>query len=283
MKESIHTIPLMDAFKAEDECPFCYLEREAEQHAISFALGSGASYMEDDVRAETDAMGFCRHHYKMMYDYGNRLGSGLILSTHLKKLNQELAAQMDLFAPGKSSVFKRMQKTSLDKQGRETAIGQWIDEKTHSCYVCDHFKANYNRYLDTFFDPVHVPPVPCTAGAAFSYLPEDSRGFYPYKKDEEFARLFREGKGFCLPHFADLVETAEKKLNDKQKAEFYPTLFKIMKENYQRLQEEVTWFTDKFDYRNKDKDWGNSKDSIQRCMQKLGGGYPADEPFTEGL
>lgn len=47
--------------------------------------------------------------------------------------------------------------------------------------------------------------------------------------------------------------------------------------------EEVTWFTDKFDYRNKDKDWGNSKDSIQRCMQKLGGGYPADEPFTEGL
>lgn len=64
MKESIHTIPLMDAFKAEDECPFCYLEREAEQHAISFALGSGASYMEDDVRAETDAMGFCRHHYK---------------------------------------------------------------------------------------------------------------------------------------------------------------------------------------------------------------------------
>ena len=88
MKESIHTIPLMDAFKAEDECPFCYLEREAEQHAISFALGSGASYMEDDVRAETDAMGFCRHHYKMMYDYGNRLGSGLILSTHLKKLNQ---------------------------------------------------------------------------------------------------------------------------------------------------------------------------------------------------
>ena len=69
--------------QGEDECPFCYLEREAEQHAISFALGSGV-YMRSDVRAETDAMGFCRHHYKMMYDYGNRLGSGLILSTHLK-------------------------------------------------------------------------------------------------------------------------------------------------------------------------------------------------------
>lgn len=47
MKESIHTIPLMDAFKAEDECPFCYLEREAEQHAISFALGSAVFSARD--------------------------------------------------------------------------------------------------------------------------------------------------------------------------------------------------------------------------------------------
>ena len=89
MKESIHTIPLMDAFKAKDECPFCFLEREAEQHAISYALGSGASYMEEDVRGMTDKEGFCRHHYKMMYDYGNRLGSALILSTHLNRLNKD--------------------------------------------------------------------------------------------------------------------------------------------------------------------------------------------------
>ena len=49
MKETIATIPLMNAFHADDECPFCYLEREAEQHAISFILGS--AYMEDDIRA----------------------------------------------------------------------------------------------------------------------------------------------------------------------------------------------------------------------------------------
>ena len=43
MKETIATIPLMNAFHADDECPFCYLEREAEQHAISFILGSALS------------------------------------------------------------------------------------------------------------------------------------------------------------------------------------------------------------------------------------------------
>ena len=44
-----------------------------------------------------------------------------------------------------------------------------------------------------------------------------------------------------------------------------------MKENYQRLQEEVTWFTDKFDYRNKDKPWGNSQDAVERAINKLRG------------
>ena len=52
MKEKLYTIPLMDAFKAEDECPFCFVERQLEQHAMDFVLGAGASYMEDDVRAD---------------------------------------------------------------------------------------------------------------------------------------------------------------------------------------------------------------------------------------
>ena len=102
MKETIATIPLMNAFHADDECPFCYLEREAEQHAISFILGS--AYMEDDIRAKTDATGFCRHHFKMMYDYGNRLGNALILSTHLKKLDQELGDELHILRPANPAL-----------------------------------------------------------------------------------------------------------------------------------------------------------------------------------
>ena len=30
MKEQIHTIPVNDGFDSGDECPFCYLERQAE-------------------------------------------------------------------------------------------------------------------------------------------------------------------------------------------------------------------------------------------------------------
>ena len=52
-----------------------------------------------------------------------------------------------------------------------------------------------------------------------------------------------------------------------------------MEANMQRISEDVSWLVEKFDYRNKDADWKNSKDAIQRGMQKLKGGYPADPAY----
>ena len=54
MKEKLYTIPLNDAVAAEDECPFCFIERAVEQDIMDFVLGSGSSYMESDVREATD-------------------------------------------------------------------------------------------------------------------------------------------------------------------------------------------------------------------------------------
>ena len=52
-----------------------------------------------------------------------------------------------------------------------------------------------------------------------------------------------------------------------------------MEQNLHRLEEYISWLIDKFDYRNKDADWNTSKDALQRGMQKLRGGYPADPVF----
>ena len=38
MKEKLYTIPLNDAVNANDECPFCFIERELEQNSLDFAL-----------------------------------------------------------------------------------------------------------------------------------------------------------------------------------------------------------------------------------------------------
>ena len=48
-----------------------------------------------------------------------------------------------------------------------------------------------------------------------------------------------------------------------------------------RVGEDVAWLVEKFDYKNKDADWKNSRDAIQRGMQKLWGGYPADPVYQQ--
>ena len=45
MKETLYTIPLTDAFMADTECPFCYIERAVEQDLMDYVLGSGSSYI----------------------------------------------------------------------------------------------------------------------------------------------------------------------------------------------------------------------------------------------
>ncbi|MEE1196109.1 MAG: DUF6062 family protein [Lachnospiraceae bacterium] len=254
MKEQIYTIPLMDAFRSNDECPFCFIERNLEQHAMDFVLGSGASYMEDDIRAQTDESGFCRTHFEKMYSYGNRLGAGLILSTHIRKKNQELEQIIKNFTPGKTSMLDKFKKNAACSD-KKTNIGQWVQDQESHCYICDYMKKTYARYLDTFFEM--------------------------YRKNQEFVELLKNSKGFCLHHFSDLVESAEHKLPAKEKAAFYDILFPLMTDNLKRVQGDVEWFCDKFDYRNKDADWKNSKDALQRSMQKMAGGHPADPIYTQ--
>ena len=128
MKEKLYTIEVMDAVKAGDECPCCYLERKLEQDAVSFALGS--SYMEDDIREETDRIGFCRKHTKMMYDYGNYLGNAWILKTRMKYLRDHFKESVEnggfKAASSRGALFGWMKKNSSRNEQAD---------KQEDCYI----------------------------------------------------------------------------------------------------------------------------------------------------
>lgn len=248
MKEKLYTIPLNDAVNVQDECPFCFIERKLEQDMLDFVLGSSSSYMESDIREQTDKAGFCREHTKKMFDYGNTLGNSLILKTHYQKLRKEMHGQFSSFTPGKSSLLGKFRRSSSDTE--KNAIQAWAESKDCSCYICSGVKDTFDRYIETFF--------------------------YLYRNDPSFKEKINTGKGFCLHHFGVLCGSADRYLNDKEKAEFYPAMFSLMETNFERMEEDIVWLIDKFDYRNKDADWKNSKDALQRGMQKLRGGYPAD-------
>lgn len=252
MKEKLYEIPLNDALDEGDECPFCFLERKAEQELMDFVLGSGASYMESDVRESTDKAGFCRIHQKKMFEYGNALGNGWILKTYYKKLIKEMQEEFKDFAPEKISLKNRL--TGKAGKGENiNPVSAWVAEKEKTCYICDRFSENFERYMATFF---HL-----------------------YKKDEAFRRKVEGSKGFCLHHFGDLCSGADKYLNDGERKEFYPFLLHLMEENLERVSGDIDWFIEKFDYLNKDADWKQSKDALQRGMQKIRGGYPADPVY----
>ena len=251
MKEQLYTIPLNDAVNAGDECPFCYVQREVENDIMDFVLGSCASYMEADMREKTDTAGFCKRHSKAMFDYGNTLGNAWILKTHYMRINGELEKQIAGFKPGKKSLMDKLKGNSET----ENPLVAWMQKWQSSCYICDEYQKTYTRYLDTFV--------------------------YLWKTEEDFRERVCKSKGFCMTHFMDLCKKADKDLSAAELEAFYAKLLPVFAEGMQRLQDDVSWLVEKFDYQNKDADWKNSKDAIERGMQKLKSGYPADKPHVQ--
>ena len=78
---------------------------------------------------------------------------------------------------------------------------------------------------------------------------------------------------------ADLVEICGRELGKKEQDQVFPILFEQMNRELDRSQEDIDWLIEKYDYRNADKSWKNSQDAVQRTMQKIVGGHPADPVF----
>ena len=249
MKKEIHTVPVAEAFVSNDECPFCHLRRLAEQRAIRYFAGPGASYMEPTVRGITNETGFCTDHMKKLYDYGNALGSALMVQTHYEMLLLQLRDQMEHYElPAKKSLFQRK------KPAEEVPYWQRLQQQVDRCAICDRVADTMQRHYQVFF----------------SLLSET-----------EFRQMVESSKGFCLGHFAQLLQEAETHLPQKYAEWFYPTVYKVMEESLQRVKDDLDWFIAKYDYRNADAPWGNAKDALQRAMQKLSGIYPADPPYRK--
>ena len=107
MKEQLYTIPVNDAFAADCECPICSMYASLEQEAIAFTMGP--SYMEDDIRMETNRIGFCSSHVKQLYRHKNRLGLALMLHTHMQRTNEDLEKLLSAGtpAPAKKGPYAR--------------------------------------------------------------------------------------------------------------------------------------------------------------------------------
>ena len=239
MKEQLYTIPVNDAFAVDCECPVCSMYDSLENDAIEFTMGP--SYMEDDIRMETNKIGFCTHHVKQLYKHQNRLGLALILHTHMQRTNRDLEDLLSSDKPVKKGLFAK-------KTENTSPVTEYIENLNHSCYICNRIDRIFARYLATIY--------------------------HCYEHDEEFRRKFAASKGFCTKHFGMLYEGAPSSLSGKRLPEFIKTLNEVYLTNMKRVTDDLEWFTDKFDYRNEDKPWKNSKDALPRSMNKTNSVLP---------
>ena len=237
MKEVLYDIPVNDIFDIPCECPVCAMKRKLDEDEISFAMGP--SYMEDDIRLTTDEIGFCAHHMQMMYDFENRLGLGLILNTHMQTIIKKTEKLQKKGRNNSGGLFSKKSSSSLS---------DYIKKTTDSCFVCQRITDTFERYLVTTL--------------------------YLYEKDMAFRKKFESCQGFCLEHYGRLYDMAPSYLRGQILEDFTENLNRIFLTNFKRMQEEVSWFIDKHDYRNKDADWKTSKDALPRAMTKVNGILP---------
>ena len=258
MRYHIDTIPVWDAMKLEGECLLCALERRTELGEAQRYLG--ASVMEPDTRVQVNKKGFCRHHHGMLFEMSNRLGHALMLESHMIE-TREKTEKIWKKLEGAAETLKGIGlagRLSGKSKGADAAVLEGIqalDEITGSCLMCETIEENMKRYLHTF---LHL-----------------------YQNDTDFRSRFSSGKGLCLPHTARLLEAAQEELAPKERGELISMLARLQKENLDRMQEDISWFIKKFDYRFEKESWGNSKDAVERTVNQLRGWCVGKEPNPE--
>ncbi len=257
MQYHIDTIPVWDALKLNSECPLCALKRRNELMDIQRFLG--ASVMEPDTRIRVNQKGFCGPHLQQLFTEKNRLGLALMLHTHMKETKKTVESILiKAKEAGKQTggmAFRRMFKMNGSSPAPLQEAAKLLEETASNCVLCDSIKEHMNRYIYTML--------------------------YLWERDKDFRKAFSESKGVCIPHGAQLLSMAEENLPIKELDSFTETLSNLITTSLKRIEQEVEWFTLKFDYRNQDKPWGTSKDAVERACNKLRGWCTGEEPWPE--
>ena len=258
MRYHIDTIPVWDAMKLDGECLMCALERKTELGEAERYLG--ASVMEPDVRVKVNDRGFCRKHHAMLFSMSNRLGHALMLESHMIENRQKLEKISASLAKGAAQLKDSGIADKLNGKNKAATAeilkqAQAVKEMSCSCLMCETIEENMRRYLHTFF---HL-----------------------YQNDGDFRSRFENSKGLCLPHLGQLLEVAAEELSAKDLGRFVETVTKLEKDNMDRIQEDISWFIKKFDYRYENESWKNSKDAVERTVNKVRGWCVGKEPAAD--
>ena len=242
MKYELETIPVWDAYRAASECPLCLLLRRAEAEFVRFYVGH--SVMVPEMRVQVNDAGFCRVHFPMLLDGGNRLGLALITHTHLGELRKRL--ERHLLAGKSGGALKK----------EITRLATLVTEQLDRCLICDRLRDRFLRYAYTI---VHL-----------------------WQNDADFRTEFLASRGFCLDHLVGQLQMARDTLPGARLPAFVAETAELQGRAWDRLEGELLTFTGKFDYRSTGPTRPATKQSVADAIAKLTGANPAGANAKSG-
>lgn len=247
MQYHLETIPVWEAMEQRAECPLCALRSKTERDVLERTLGE--SVMEPSERIRANRTGFCATHQKLLYGMGNRLGHALLMDSH----GQQRLAQVRALA-AKASQAAGGRRFWGRKGAGLSHTAQELAALAQGCVVCETVEAHMARYRHTF---LHL-----------------------YRHDGAFRAAWEASHGLCLPHLADLLALAATELPEGMRAAFAAEGLRKLARLLEADGDDLRWFTSKYDYRNHDKPWGDSKTALQRMANRLRGQCIDDAPDT---
>lgn len=125
------------------------------------------------------------------------------------------------------------------------------EEEKETCFICENMEKNRTHLVDSLVSL--------------------------WAKEEEFRRLYGEQECLCL-HHGRLLLRAAGRLPKKLAPRFQEDTRRLSLAYLQQVEQDVTHFCRMFDYRNKDGDWGNSRDAIERAIAYLTGRLYTGKP-----
>ncbi len=248
MQYHLDTIPVWEAMELSGECPLCALERKVELEEVERTLG--ASVMEPAERIKVNRHGICREHHVMLYAQQNRLAHALLLDSHGKeRLNELLALQ----ASAAKGVKPRRGLFGNRKPAH--TLGAQLQALSQGCVVCDRIHEHMSRYRHTF---LHL-----------------------WRTDVKFHDAWLHSHGVCLKHLAGLTQSAERRLPPAQQTQLASEGLAHLTQQLANDAKDLDWFTRKFDYRNQDEPWCESKTALERMVNRLRGWCLGSEPWAK--
>ena len=127
MQYHISTGLIVKHFESNCDCPLCTIEKIVESNICRELLADGC--MDDDVRKQVNARGFCNYHFDMLFEMPSKLGLALQCDTRM------------------NTLFKTITLPKKVKDAKKQA--KKIQEELSTCIVCDFTQKEMVKYYKT--------------------------------------------------------------------------------------------------------------------------------------